>query len=79
MGLVIGSLIKLWSAKVNQDILNIIHIHLNDTSDEATIDVHYLTSHDDIIQIQSGDFTQQEFKKDASGIPLRYKILIYGM
>jgi hypothetical protein len=38
-GFVMGSTIKLWTVKQTVDILNIIHIHLNDTSDEAAIDV----------------------------------------
>jgi hypothetical protein len=43
-GFVIGSTIKLWTVKQKVDILNIIHIHLNDTSDETSIDVQYITS-----------------------------------
>ena len=43
-GFVMGSTIKLWTVKQTVDILNIIHIHLNDTSDETSIDVQYITS-----------------------------------
>jgi len=41
-GFVMGSTIKLWTVKQTVEILNIIHIHLNDTSDEAAIDVQYI-------------------------------------
>ena len=43
-GFVMGSTIKLWTVKQTVEILNIIHIHLNDTSDEAAIDVQYIMS-----------------------------------
>jgi hypothetical protein len=43
-GFVMGSTIKLWTVKQTVEILNIIHIHLNDTSDEAAIDVQYITN-----------------------------------
>ena len=43
-GFVMGSTIKLWTVTQTVEILNIIHIHLNDTSDEAAIDVQYITN-----------------------------------
>jgi len=54
------------------EMLNIIHIHLNDSSDDASIDVVYLengkTKDDHLV-----------FKNDATGRPLRYKILCQNM
>ena len=41
-GYVMGSIMKLWTTQLGPEVLNIIHIHLNDTSDEATVDVQYL-------------------------------------
>lgn len=76
-GFVLGSVVKLWTVQPAKDLLNIIHIHLNDTSDEATVDVSCLTSELDVLLIDENDFSGQEFKKDVSGKPLRYKILVY--
>ena len=45
------------------------HIHVNDTSDEVTLDVAYMHSDEKI-----EDF--QEFKTDISGKPLKYKIIV---
>ena len=78
-GYVIGSTLSIWSSKVNQDVLNILHIHLNDTSEEAAIEVVTLLSSEEAVLIDEGDFTSQVFKKDTTGVPLRYKILVYDM
>lgn len=53
------------------------HIHINDTSDEAAIDVSYVTAQEDLILLDKGDFTNQKFEKDAAGVVMRYKILIH--
>lgn len=50
---------------------NIVHIHINDTSDEVPIDVEYL----DYFDYKIRDIN---FKKDFSGVPLRYKILVWN-
>lgn len=49
--------------------LNLLHIHLNDTSDQVTVDVEYMQDHQGI-----QDF--KEFKVDYTGQILRYKILV---
>ena len=41
-GLVSTSLIKVYTTLYSKDILNILHIHLNDTSQEITIDSEFL-------------------------------------
>jgi len=78
-GYVIGSELKLWTSCLSKDVLNIVHIHLNDTSDEASVDVKYLVSDKELDAINKGDFSAEQFKKDLNGIPLRYKILIHNM
>ena len=72
-----GSMMKLWTSKLPGNILNIMHIHLNDTSEEATVDVTCITNHDEVTLLDKGDYSNQTFPKDASGKPLRYKILVY--
>jgi hypothetical protein len=54
-----------------------VHIHLNDTSDEAAVDVSYVTAEEDLILLDKGDFTNQKFEKDAAGVVMRYKILVH--
>lgn len=49
--------------------LNILHIHLNDQSDEVTVDVSYMSEGQTI-----KDF--EVFGSDATGRPLRYKVLV---
>lgn len=39
-----GSEIKLWTTEYKEDTLNIIHMHVNDMSDEATVDVVYMAA-----------------------------------
>jgi len=41
-GYVMGSVIPIWTNRVKQGMLNIIHMHVNDTSDEVTMDVVYM-------------------------------------
>lgn len=61
------------------NMLNIIHFHINDTSEEATIDQRWLTEKE-AEYIFDGDIEKisfAEFKKDAMGSVLRYLILIF--
>ena len=74
-----GSTIKLWTVKQTVEILNIIHIHLNDTSDEAAIDVQYITNTQDLLLLDKEDYTNIKFDKDAAGVVMRYKILVHEM
>ena len=45
------------------------HIHVNDTSEEVTMDVVYMHDDENIENFY-------EFKNDISGKPLRYKIIV---
>lgn len=60
---------QLWTHH-DQKVFNIVHLHLNDTSDQVPIDVQYLDSHTYSIKDIS-------FTKDVSGQVLRYKILVH--
>ena len=42
-GLVLGGMVKIWTHQFRPQILNIVHIHVNDIADEVTLDVRYLT------------------------------------
>lgn len=50
--------------------LNIVHVHINDTSDTVTVNVAYMLEGHSV-----KDFTTT-FEKDISGQDLRYKILV---
>lgn len=52
--------------------LNIIHIHVNDTSDEVTVECDYMKAESNIEEYF-------EFKPDVAGQILRYKILVRDM
>ena len=69
-GLQSHSLIKLWTYNHDNKIFNIVHMHVNDTSDEVPIDVQYLEKHDYNVK-------EISFKKDIMGVALRYKILVH--
>ena len=59
--------------------MNILHFHINDTSEEIPIDQRWLTQEERDLLL-SGNRDQiyfPEFKKDASGLLLRYLILIH--
>lgn len=52
--------------------LNIIHVHLNDMSEEVTIDVAYMDEGQSLKEFE-------EFDVDISGQTLRYKIIAKNM
>ena len=54
------------------EMLNIVHVHLNDSSEDVTIDVTYMEK-----GAKVDDFKQ--FGQDAAGRVLRYKILVKDM
>ena len=54
------------------DLLNILHIHFNDTNEDVSLDTVYMEDG------QTKD-DHLEFKTDVTGMPLRYKILIKDM
>ena len=67
-GLVSSSLIKVYTTLYSKDILNILHIHLNDTSQEITVDSIFLEKDEDIKP-------HKVFTTDAMGKRLTYKFL----
>ena len=67
-GLVSSSSIKVYTTLYSKDILNILHIHLNDTSQEITVDSEFLEKDEDILN-------HKVFKLDAMGKRLTYKFL----
>ena len=67
-GLVASSSIKVYTTLYSKDILNILHIHLNDTSQEITIDSEFLEKDENILN-------HKVFSTDAMGKRLTYKLL----
>ncbi len=67
-GLVSSSSIKVYTTLYSKDILNILHIHLNDTSQEITIDSEFLEKEDSVIN-------HKVFTVDAMGKRLTYKLI----
>ena len=67
-GLVSTSILKVFTSMFNKDIVNIIHIHLNDTSEEISVDSLFL---------EKSEMTSdhKNFKLDAFGKKLNYKFL----
>ncbi len=49
--------------------LNILHIHINDMSEEVTLEVSYMGDGESVA-------LYNEFKQDFSGRTLRYKVLV---
>lgn len=68
-GLASNSVVKLWTHH-NGKVFNIVHMHVNDTSDEVPIDVQYLDS-------WAYDIENIPFGTDVTGAKLRYKFLVY--
>ena len=64
-----NSMLELWTHRKGM-IFNILHIHLQDSSENTTVDVQYLTKL---------DYHQRDipFGKDAMGVPIRYKFLVF--
>lgn len=67
-GLVSSSSIKVYTTLYSKDIINILHIHLNDTSLDITIDSEFLEKEDKIEK-------HKVFTLDALGKRLTYKLL----
>ena len=67
-GLVSSSSIKVYTTLYSKDILNILHIHLNDTSQEITIDSEFLEKNENILN-------HKIFTVDAMGKRLTYKLI----
>jgi len=76
-----GSRFKLWTHVPMKDMLNIVHIHVNDTSDSVAFEVKYLKQSEypdaqDHGKAQLFDFSKEEFSVDETGQKLRYKVLV---
>lgn len=67
-GLVSSSLIKIYTTLYSKDIVNILHMHLNDTSKDITIDSEFLEKKDNILN-------HKVFTVDAMGKRLTYKLI----
>ena len=67
-GFVSTSLIKVYTTLYSKDILNILHIHLNDTSQEITIDSEFLEK-------DENELNHKVFLMDATGKRLSYKLI----
>ena len=80
-GYVQGSTAEIWTAipKIGLPMLNILHFHINDMSDEVSIEQRWLTTQerDNIMNGRTDLINFSEFKRDANGMLLRYLILIY--
>ena len=61
----------IWTEQIDPETLNILHIHVNDTSEQVTFDVAYVHQDETL-----DNFT--EFGTDMSGRPLKYKILVHS-
>jgi len=78
-GIIVGGRVKVYTTLIQRpfgndvaEILNIIHIHLQDLSEFTSLDVVYL---------KKGETKQDhlEFKVDEMGVMLRYKILVKNL
>lgn len=67
-GLVSNSVLKVFTTMYNKDIVNVIHIHLNDTSEEISVDSLYLEKSEMVSD-------HKNFQLDAQGRKLNYKFL----
>ena len=67
-GLVSNDPIKVYTTLESKDILNILHIHINDISEEITIDSIFLEKNDNILNYKN-------FTTDVTGRRLNYKFI----
>jgi len=68
-GYVTGAIVDIWTQTIDFETLNIIHFHVNDTSDEVTLDVSYMHEGENLESFYT-------FKSDFEGRPLKYKIIV---
>lgn len=67
-GLVSSSMIRVYTTLYSKDIINILHVHLNDTSKEITMESEFLEKDEDVLN-------HKTFTIDAMGKRLNYKLL----
>lgn len=60
---------KIFTAEYSSTLFNILHVHVNDTSEEVVLEVDYMAD-DQTLE----DF--KEFKVDQAGRVLRYRVLV---
>jgi len=68
-GLVQESLIEVFTEELSPNILNVVHVHLDDMKEEVPIEAVYI-----LPEQSSEDY--QEWKLDARGLELRYKVIV---
>jgi hypothetical protein len=66
--LISTSSLKVYTSLYNKDIVNILHMHLNDTSEEIALDSVFLEKNEDILK-------HKNFEVDYRGKKLNYKLL----
>ncbi len=63
--------IKIWT-NISNDVINIVHVHVDDTSDEATFDFQ-------IVLQENYDLREINFGVDAFGRKQRYKVIVFNL
>ena len=63
--------IKIWT-NISNDVINIVHVHVDDTSEEATFDFQ-------IVLIADYDLREINFGVDAFGRKQRYKVIVFNL
>jgi len=69
VGLIYKSQVQIFTSEYSSDILNVIHIHVEDVSESVSIDVTYM---------QEGETEEnhKQFSVDVAGMVLRYRVLV---
>ena len=68
-GFVTSSIVELYTSNLSPGIFNIVHIHVDDMSEEIPIEAVYVLPEQDSAEYH-------EFNVDARGVQLRYKVLV---
>lgn len=68
-GYVENSVVLIYTSQYAHDMLNIVHVHINDMSEEVTLEVRYMGDGETLA-------LYQDFKEDHTGRPLRYKVIV---
>ena len=68
-GYVAGTKVDIWTQVIDFETINIIHFHVNDTSDEVTLSVSYMHEEEEMKDFMT-------FGNDLQGRPLKYKVIV---
>lgn len=68
-GYVAGTKVDIWTQVMDFETINIIHLHVNDTSDEVTLSVSYMHEGEEMKDFMT-------FGNDLQGRALKYKIIV---